>query len=201
MDHLSLTCSLSHRLYCPVLSLCHQCVFTLRQWMEMDHLSLTCSLSHRLYCPVLSLCHQCVFTLRQWMGMDHLSLTCSLSHILYCPVLSLCHQCVFTLPAVDGNGPSLSPAVCHIDIRLYCPVLSSSHPSVGPLYMQWMGMDNISPTCSLSHALYRPLLSSHAWCCCHLLFAISGSRWPCRAYGRYRLSCLGGVCVSIISVC
>ena len=146
--------------------LCSLC----RQWMGMDHLSFTCSLSHRLYSPVLSFCHLCVFTLRQWMGMGHVSLTNSLSHRLYCPVWSLCHICVHSAGSGWEWTISRSPVVCHIDIRLYCPVC--------PLYMQWMGMDNISPTCSLAHALYRPLLSSHAWCCCHMLFAISGSRWP-----------------------
>ena len=120
------------------------------------------------------LCSLC----RQWMGMSHVSLTCRLPHILYCPVLSLCNMCVHSAGSGWEWAISRSHAVCHIDIRLYCSVLSSSHPSVGPLYMQWMGMHNISSTCSLSHALYRPLVSSHAWCCCHLLFAISDSRWP-----------------------
>ena len=122
MSHVSLTGSLSHRLYCPVLSLCHLCVHSAGSGWEW--ISITCSLSHRLYSPVLSLCHVCPLC-RQWMGMSHVSLTCSLSLILYCPVLLLCHLCVFTLR--QCMGMSHVSLTCSLSHRLSCHVLSSFH--------------------------------------------------------------------------
>ena len=107
MDHLSLTCSLSHRLYCHVLSLCHQCVFTLRQWMGMDHVSLTCSLSHILYCPVLSLCHLCVHSAGsgwEWT-ISRSPVVCHIDCTVQCCQYVIC---VPIRQAVNGNGPSLA---------------------------------------------------------------------------------------------
>ena len=107
MSNISLTCSLSHRLYCHVLSLCHLCVFILRQWMGMNHISLTCRLSHILYCPVLSLCHLCVHSAGsgwEWI----ISLPLAVCH-MYCIVLFRCLThgvvvvCFSRYQAVDGR--------------------------------------------------------------------------------------------------
>ena len=123
--------------------------------------------------------------------------------VLCCHYVIFC----FHSKAVDGNGPSLvhmqfvtyivlscavivssmcfhsagsgwewtisrSHAVCHIYIILYCPVLSSSHPSTCSGW-EWI----LSPPLAVWH-MHCVVLFCHAWCCCHLLFAISGSRWP-----------------------
>ena len=111
MDHLSLACSLSHILYCHVLSLCHLCTHSSGSGWEwtISRSSVVCHIDCTVLCchcviNVLSLC-------RQWMGMDHLSLTYSLSHRYYIVLLRVAIISsigLSTLHAVDGNGSYLS---------------------------------------------------------------------------------------------
>ena len=85
MDNLSLTCSLSHRLYCPVMSLYHMCVqSTCCGWeWTISRSHAVCHIDCRPYCPVLSLVDPIC---RQWVVMSYISLTYAVCH-MHCIVL------------------------------------------------------------------------------------------------------------------